>query len=49
MSALRLARLMSNVETALSHQAVEKRSRLWLDSMTTLHWGMETVRPTSRQ
>ena len=35
-----LARLMSNVETALSHQAGVKRSRLWLDSMTALHWIM---------
>ena len=40
MSALMLARLMSNVETALSHQAGVKRSRLWLDSMTALHWIM---------
>ena len=40
MSALMLARLMSNVETVLSHQAGVKRSRLWLDSMTALHWIM---------
>ena len=40
MSALMLARLMSNVETALSHQVGVKRSRLWLDCMTALHWIM---------
>ena len=40
MSALMLARLMSNMETALAHQAAEKRSRLWLDTMTALHWIM---------
>ena len=40
MWALMLVRLMSNEETALSHQAGVKRSRLWLDSMTVLHWIM---------
>ena len=40
MSALMLARLMSTVEKALSHQAGVKRSRLWLDSMTALFWIM---------
>ena len=40
MSALMLARLMSNVETALSHQVGVKWSRLWLDCMTALQWIM---------
>ena len=38
--ALMLARLMGNVVTALSQQAGVKQSRLWLDSMTALHWIM---------
>ena len=40
MSVLTLARLMSTAETALSHQAGVKWSRLWLDSMTALFWIM---------
>ena len=40
MAALILVKLMVNVEDALASQQSVKRSKLWLDSQTTLFWIM---------